>query len=159
MIEIRVEAPDLPGIEQWPQRMQWAVSRLLAREAEEVARDFKTEMADQRIAATSLLINSVRADKIDEQTWSIGPHVAYASYVLDGRRPGGMMPPFQRIADWLKTKRGSSSPRAAWAVARAIQQRGIKGRDYLTPVAARAVARLETRAPAAIQTAMTGDVD
>ena len=158
MIEIRVEAPDLPLIERWPPRLQWAIQRLIAREAEETARDFKTEMADQGLAATSLIINSVKADQVDEYNWRVGPHVEYARYVLEGRRPGGKLPPWRAIADWLKVKRLDSSPRAAWAVARAIRQRGIKGRDYVTPVVKRTRDRLAERAPAAIAEAMTGDV-
>lgn len=158
MIEIKIDAPDLPIIQQWSPRLHWAVARLIAREAEETARDFKTEMADQGIAATSLMINSVKADKADDLTWRVGPHVEYARYVLEGRRPGGKLPPWRSIADWLKVRRMDASPRAAWAVARAIQRRGIKGRDYVTPVVQRTRERLAARAPAAIAAALNGDV-
>lgn len=158
MIEIKIDAPDLPNIERWPQQLRWGLARLIAREAEEAARDFKREMADQGIAATSLMINSVKADLVDDLTWRVGPHVEYARYVLEGRRPGGKLPPWRPIADWLKVKRMNASPRAAWAVARAIQRRGIKGRDYVTPVVQRTRERLAARAPAAIAAAMNGDV-
>lgn len=51
-----------------------------------------------------------------------------------------------------------SSRAAAWAVARAIQRRGIKKRDYLTPVVNRTRDRLAARAPAVISEALTGHV-
>lgn len=158
MIEVKIEAPDLPIIQQWTPRLHWAVARLIAREAEETARDFKQEMADQGIAATSLMINSVKADRVDDLTWRVGPHVEYARYVLEGRRPGGKFPPWQKIADWLRVRRMDSSRSAAWAVARAIQRRGIKKRDYLTPVVNRTRDRLAARAPDVISEALTGHV-
>lgn len=159
MIEIRLDAPDLPRIERWPQQLRWGVSRLIARETEEAARDFKAEMANQGMAATSLMINSVKADKIDDLSWRAGPHVGYARYVLEGRRPGAKMPPWRSIADWLRVKHLDSSPRAAWAVARAIRRRGIKARDFATPVLKRTQTRLIERGPAAISAALNGGGD
>ena len=159
MIEIRVEAPELGRLTELPDNLRWALGRLLAREAEEAARDLKGELARQRIAATSLLINSVKADRANDLAWRIGPHVEHARYVLDGRKPGGKMPPWRAILDWMKVRRLGSDRAAAWAIARSIQRRGIEGRDYLTPVADRAAKRLETRGPAALAEALgRGDV-
>jgi len=117
----------------------------------------KSEMAGQRIAATSLLINSVAADRVDPLTWQVAPHVGYARYVLDGRRPGWRLPPPQKILDWMRVKRIGADRSTAWAIARAIQRRGIKGRDYLTPTATRAAARLQDRVGDAISEVL-GDV-
>lgn len=159
MIEIRVDAPELGRLTHLPRNLRWALSRLLAREAEASARDMKGELAQQRIAATSLLINSVKADALDELTWQIGPHVEYDRYVLEGRQPGGKQPPWRAILDWMKVKRLGSDRASAWAIARAIQRRGIKGRNYLAPVADRTARRLETRGAAVVDEAIgRGDV-
>ncbi len=156
MIDIRLDAPELGRLTELPQHLRWALARLLAREAQEAARDMKGELARQRIAATSLLINSVKADELSELAWRVGPHVDYARHVLEGRKPGGKMPPWRAIRDWMKVKRLGSDRAAAWAVARSIQRRGIRGRDYLTPVATRAAQRLETRGAAVIAEALGG---
>lgn len=156
MIDVHLEIPSEFPLDRLPQELRWALQRLVARQAEEAARDMKGEMALQGIAATSLLINSVKADQIDEDTWRVAPHVEYARYVLEGRRPGGRMPPWRAIADWLKVKRLGSDRAAAWAVARAIQQRGIKARDYLTPVANRTETRLQTAGSAMIAQVLGG---
>lgn len=156
MIEIRLDAPELARLGQLPESLRWALQRLIAREAEEAARDMKQEMAQQRLAATSLLINSVKADQVDDLTWQVAPHVAYARYIHDGRKPGGKMPPWRAILDWMKVKRLGNSRAAAWVVARAIQRRGIRPRDSLTPVAERTETRLRQRAATILQDALPG---
>lgn len=156
MIEIRIDAPELNRLEQMPQRLHWALARFIAREAHEAAREMKTEMAQQHLAATSLLINSVQATELDPLTWRVGPHVAYARYLLEGRKPGGKMPPWRAILDWLKVKRLGFDRQTAWAVARAIQRRGIKPRDYLTPVGTRTAARVQSQGLAVVQSALGG---
>lgn len=157
MINIQLDFPDRDRLAQAPERLRWALGRYIAREAQESARDMKQEMARQRIAATSLLINSVQASALGPLAWRAGPQVAYARYVLEGRKPGGGMPPWQSIMDWLKTKRLGFDRQTAWAVARAIQRRGIRARDYLTPVVERTAARIEMRAVVTIQAALDGD--
>lgn len=158
MIQIEMQRDDATraALDQMPERLQWALQRLLAREAEEAARTMKQTLADQGAAATSLLINSVRADQTDPLEWRIGPHVAYARYVLEGRRPGGKMPPWRAILDWMKVKRLGNDRASAWAIARAIQRRGIKPRDYLTPVAEHVAARLRDQGVTAIRAALVG---
>ena len=137
-------------------RLPWGLQQLLAREAQWAARDMKQELAQQRIAATSLLINSVRADPVDPLEWRVGPHVAYARYVLAGRKPGGQMPPWRAILDWMKVRRIGNDRATAWAIARAIQRRGIRARDYLTPVAERVNARLLDAGVTVVTTAFDG---
>lgn len=156
MIEIRLDAPWLSDLTQMPEALRWALQRFISREAEEAARDMKQEMAQQGLAATSLLINSVKADPVDDLTWQVAPHVAYARYLHEGRKPGGKMPPWRAIQDWMKVKRLGTSRAAAWAVARAIQRRGVRSRDFLTPVAERTAERLRQRAPAALNEALPG---
>lgn len=144
-IEMRVETAGLKGLAGGSAGLRWALGRLIATEADKAARDMKDELARQGIAATSLLIESVKADAVDELTWIVGPHVNYARFVLEGRKPGARLPPWQSIADWLRVRQRPSDRASAWAVARAIQRRGVKGRDYLTPVARRVLERLERR--------------
>lgn len=155
-LDVRFDDTGLRALDALPERISWALQRLLAREAEMAARDMKQEMARQKIAATSLLINSVRADPITPLEWRVGPHVAHARYVLEGRKPGGKMPPWRAIQDWMKVKRLGGDRASAWAIARAIQRRGIKPRDYLTPVADRVAARLREQGATAIGAALTG---
>lgn len=155
-MDVRFDDAGLKNLAAAPERIPWALQRLLAREAETAARDMKQEMAQQKIAATSLLINSVRADPIDPLEWRVGPHVAYARSVLEGRKPGGKMPPWRAIQDWMKTRRLGTDRASAWAIARAIQRRGIKARDYLTPVADRVAARLRDQGATVVAQALAG---
>lgn len=156
MIQIELQGDGRDALDRMPERIQWALQRLIAREAEIAARDMKQELAYQGAAATSLLINSVRADRVDPLEWRVGPHVAYARYVQEGRKPGGKMPPWRAILDWMKVKRLGNDRASAWAIARAIQRRGIKPRDYLTPVADRVAARLIADAQTDVRVALVG---
>lgn len=156
MIQIDVRFEGAGEIGALPEHLRWALQRLIAREAEQTARDMKQEMARQRIAATSLALNSVRADPVDPLEWHVGPHVAHARYVLEGRRPGGKMPPWRAIRDWMKVKRLGDSRASVWAIARAIQRRGIRPRDFMTPVAERLIGRLRERGATAVDDALRG---
>lgn len=155
-IDVQLDRAGLEALDGVAERIPWALQRLLGREAELAARDMKEEMARQKIASTSLMINSVRADAINPLTWQVGPHVAHARYVLEGRKPGGRMPPWRAIQDWMKVRRLGSDRASAWAVARAIARRGIKPRDYLTPVADRITARLVDSGATVVSAAMEG---
>lgn len=160
MIQIELQGDRTrASLDQMPEQLQWALQRLIAREAETAARDMKQTLADQGAAATSLLINSVRADQVNPLEWRVGPHVAYARYVLEGRKPGGKLPPWRAIQDWMKVKRMGNDRASAWAIARAIQRRGIKPRDYLTPVADQVAARLADQGAAVIGVALAGGRD
>jgi hypothetical protein len=150
MIDVRFDTSELPRLTAMPQKLHWALARAVARTAQEGAVDMKQELARQRIAARSTLINSVKADKVDDLSWTLGPHVSYARAVFEGRQPGGKMPPWQAIQDWAKARRIGSDRGTAWAIARSIQRRGIRGRDYVTPVVDRARARLAELGAAAI---------
>lgn len=150
MIDVRFDTSELPRLAEMPQKLHWALARAVARTAQEGAVEMKQELARQRIAARSTLINSVKADKVDDLTWTLGPHVSYARAVFEGRKPGGKMPPWQAIQDWAKARRIGSDRGTAWAIARSIQRRGIRGRDYVTPVVDRARARLADLGAAAI---------
>lgn len=149
MIEVRFESSALPRLTEMPKKLRWALARAVSRTAQEGAVDMKQEAARQRIAARSTLINSIKADQVDDLSWTLGPHVNYARAVFEGRKPG-KMPPLQAIQDWAKAKRIGADRGTAWAIARAIGRRGIRGRDYVTPVVNRARARLTDLGAAAL---------
>lgn len=154
MITIRLDPNPLPRLQQMSDGLRWALERAISRTAQEGAVFMKQELARQRLAATSLLINSVAAEATEEPlTWRFGPHVEHGWWVYQGRRPGGKMPPIQAIRDWVRVKRLSNDPRLAWAVARKIQQQGTPARDYVTPTLAFAQQRLQLHAVAALQDA------
>jgi hypothetical protein len=150
MMEIRFDTSELPRLEAMPKKLHWALARAVWTVAEKGAVDMKQELARQRISARSTLIDSVKADKVDDLTWTLGPHVSYARAVFEGRKPGGRMPPWQAIQQWAKDRQIGSDGGTAWAIARAIQRRGIRGRDYVTPVVDRARARLADLGAAAV---------
>lgn len=150
MIEIRLDESQLQRLNAMPQKLRPALARVISRGAQEGAADMKQELARQRIAARSTLINSVKADRVDDLTWKFGPHVNYARAVWEGRRPGAAMPPWRAILDWMKVKRIGSDRKTAWAIARSIGRRGIKGKDYVTPVYDRTAGRLLATATDAI---------
>lgn len=63
-------------------------------------------------------------------TTTVGTNVPYARTMNYGRTPGAKMPPVSAIAEYLRSK--GKDPKAAFAVARSIAQRGIKGDHFLT---------------------------
>lgn len=141
MIIIEPNADDLERLRQMPESLVWALERLIARTAQETAVFMKNELARQRLAATSQLINSVNAEPAGLLMWKVGPKAQHGWWVFQGRRPGGKLPPIGAIRDWVRVRR-VGDPRIAWAVARKIQQRGLAARDYLTPTVAFAQQRL-----------------
>ena len=152
MIRIALSGNAQRAFDQMPEQLEWALERVISRTAQEGAAFMKQELARQRLAATSLLTNSVAAESVGPLAWRFGPHVEYGFYVYQGRRPGGRMPPIQAIRDWMQTKRVGND-QIAWAIARKIQQRGIPARDYVTPTIAFTQQRLETLAEQAVQDA------
>lgn len=69
------------------------------------------------------------AHQVDPATFpkhaEVGTNTSYAKAVHDGR-PRGIMPPVSALEGWAKRHRMS-----AWAVAKAIEQRGIPARPFL----------------------------
>lgn len=105
MIQITLSGDAQRALEQMPEQLTWALERAISRTAQEGAVFMKQELARQRLAATSLLINSVAAEAVEPLTWRFGPHVEHGWYVYQGRRPGGRMPPLAAIRDWVRVKR------------------------------------------------------
>lgn len=146
MIEIRLEPNPIPRFGRVPEKMLWALEKAVSTTAQEGAAEMKRELAGQRLAATSLLINSVTAEPVEPGVWKFGPKVEHGWWVYQGRRPGGKLPPVQPILDWMRVKRIGADRDQAWAIARSIQRQGIPPRDYVTPVAAFAIQRLQLHA-------------
>lgn len=150
----------IAALQALPADLRWALERARGRLAEEAARDMRRELRARDAMAFSTLVNSVRADRVDDDEHRVGPHVQHAAYVFFGRRPGGRRPPMQPILDWVRVRRlgGAGNPaRLAWAIARSIQRRGIRGRDYLTPVRERMQPRARELAVAAVNDAARGN--
>lgn len=141
MILIQPRPEDLARFRDLPESLIWALERMISTTAGETAAFMKQELARQKLAATSLLINSVNAQPVDSMTWTVGPRAAHGRWVFEGRRSGGTLPPIGAIQDWVRVRR-LGDPRIAWAIARKIQQRGIPPRDYLSPTIAFAQQRL-----------------
>lgn len=124
-----VDASALRFLQRLSPRIVRTLERRMARGAEETAREMKREAPK----ASSLLTNSIKADQLEPLRWWVGPHVRHALYVHRGRRPGGKMPPLQRILDWVRiVLRPPANKRreTAFLVARKIRNRGIKPNQF-----------------------------
>ncbi|MCP5197310.1 MAG: hypothetical protein H6974_11065 [Gammaproteobacteria bacterium] len=152
MIDITLRGDARQALAEMPGQLHSALEQVISRSAEEGAVFMKQELARQRLAATSQLINSVAAEAVGPLAWRFGPHVEYGFYLYQGRRPGGRMPPLQAIRDWVQTKRLGNA-RIAWAIARKISQRGAPARDFVTPTVAFTAQRLHTLAEQAVRDA------
>jgi len=100
------------------------LDRSLARGAQATAREMKREAPK----AETVLANSIKADQQTRLSWFVGPHVAHGLYVERGRRPGGRMPPLQKIMDWTRVVLRPSPAEqrnVAFRVARKIARQGI----------------------------------
>jgi hypothetical protein len=84
--------------------------------------------------SSSELVNSIKADKVDDSTWDIGPHTAYARYVEDGVKPGGKgLPRFfdpaaKSVVDWLQRTAFKGQHKGGMAT-RALQSQETELRD------------------------------
>jgi hypothetical protein len=66
---------------------------------------------------------------IEVYTGRISSDLVYAPVMEGGRRPGARQPPVDAIAPWVEAKLGSDV--SAYAVARSIGRKGVRGRHYL----------------------------
>lgn len=138
MLDARVSRTDLGRIHALPERLDWAARRLVSRAAQEGAREMKIEAPK----AFSTLANSVKADYLSPLSRWVGPHVAYARWVEEGRGPG-TPPPFQPLLDWVRLKLGANDPeRTARNLQHAIARRGVPAQPFVAPTAEWIVARL-----------------
>lgn len=106
-----------------------AVKTALTRSGIPMAR---AETLRREIVATSKFLNA----------WAVEPRSGgyaltnlspEAGFIRWGRRPG-KMPPIRAIMAWVAIKFGKAGPEgrsAAWAIAKKIAERGLRGRDVL----------------------------
>lgn len=94
------------------------------------AGEIQRQISDLDLVATRALLRSVAVRRVQPWRWEVGPTVAYAIYADQGRRPG-RQPPVAAIAAWMRAKGLGDWRRGAWAIARAIAQRGVRPRRYM----------------------------
>lgn len=119
-----------PQLQTLPTRLQTA----LRAAHEETGRDLVSEVRQQIIGAGALasfsLLRSVTKqfeERGAAQAWLVGSDLAYAPFVEEGRKPG-KSPPVLAIVKWMAIKGIDGGRGTAFAIARAIGKRGIKGR-------------------------------
>lgn len=84
--------------------------------------------------ATSALVKSIKADKVDALAYEIGPHVDYAPFVEDGVKAGGKgLPRFfdpasKSVVEWLQRTAFGGQHKAGMAT-RALQSAETELRD------------------------------
>lgn len=141
-IDIRIRDEALQRyLRQFPDRAEGALDLALQRLAMEAARELRRDAPK----AFSTLTQSIKDDKIGDLEYEAGPHVAYAEFVVQGRQPGGRMPPLSAIADWVRVRQLGTPGKErslAWAIARKIATQGTPPNDFQTPV----FERMEPRA-------------
>lgn len=136
----------------------------------------------------SALTNSVREERVSDEEWLVRPTVAYAKWVVHGRKPGKGLPRFFDLATggvqgWLDRRlmdarravnpkyrraRIGSGRRTAeelelrdryWALSRAIKARGIKPDPFIERTAAAVAPDVRAALRAAAARAVAGRGD
>lgn len=133
-----------------PEVMRRHVDGGLEEAAQYVAREAKRRAPKFQ----STLTNSIRAERVTEGlrpdvlAWQARTGVNYARYVEEGIGPMLNSPPgfSNGLLEWLKAKFSPADEKALqdlyWAVAFAIQRRGIKPRPYMAPAMQASEARV-----------------
>ena len=126
-------------------------------ELERLAQEAVNFMRMQAPKWRSTLTNSIRADKVSDHEWSIGPGVDYGRAVEEGRGPGKGLPRWSDpaaadIVAWLTTKVFVGRRRARRTSMKAVNEnlelrdryeglawhvrhRGVKAQPYVRPTA------------------------
>ena len=136
--EVAPSRPLLQGLRRAPDEVFAGVDWALRRAALEGSR----LMREHAPKAETTLTLSIRPQRLGPMEERFGPTVEHGRYVAEGTAggPGRGMPPIEAIEDWIRVRRitprnDDYSPRdLAWAIARAIQQRGTRAQDFVTPV-------------------------
>src|SRR5262252_1899371 len=107
-------------------------------------------LAPQDTRRLSGSINNQITGTFPSLVGEVGPDVRYGRFVEFGRRAGARMPPVDALLGWVQ--RHFHAPRArvtqntlrgeAFALARAIQRRGIPPRPFMLPAYQRNEARI-----------------
>lgn len=105
--------------------------------------------------ASGSLIKSLKYE-VREALGELFLHIEAADhgvFVENGRRPGGKMPPVDRISEWCRIK--GIPERAAWPIARSIWRFGIPPTPFWGPV----MNRLDERMAADLEKATALDLE
>lgn len=117
-----------------PQRLARHMRRAIMRSLQEMARDEKREAPKGQ----STLVNSIKADMVDDFEGTAGPHVDYARMVEEKTDPQGV-PPERSILDWIQVKHiEPNDPEMdqedlAYVIARSIAAKGTAPHPYRQP--------------------------
>ncbi len=142
-----------------PEVMSRHVDEALEAGAQYVAREAK------RGAPTfqSTLVNSIRAERVPEAlppgvlAWQARTGVNYARYVEEGIGPMLNSPPGMSngLLEWIRAKFAPENDEALvriyWAVAFAIQRRGVKPRPFMAPAMEASEARVRQMVRQSVQ--------
>ena len=134
-VEIKIGRRDLTKVS--GAREARALRSEMAREGHAVAREIATEA--RRLAPSDLgRLRSATRPGVriagDVVTPLVSIDVPYAANVELGRRPGARMPPPSALVGWVRRNlglTGRAARSAAFAIARKIGRRGIRGRKML----------------------------
>ncbi|MBA1147426.1 HK97 gp10 family phage protein [Ectothiorhodospiraceae bacterium WFHF3C12] len=158
MFQISLRGDELVerALRQAPDELLREVDWALQRGAQEVAREERRDVAK----ATSQTANSIYPEKTGPLEYTVAPHTDYAPHIERGTDgPYRGMPPVQSILDWVKTvgitprDPGDSLEDVAWAIARAIGERGTPAQPFVEPV--RDSAALQLRIAELVETGKT----
>lgn len=142
-----------------PEVMTRHVDGALEQGAQYVAREAKRRAPKFQ----SNLVNSIRAEKVPEAlppgvlAWQARTGVNYARYVEEGIGPMLSHPPgiANGLLEWVRAKFAPENDKAlsriAFAVAFAIQRRGIRPRPYMAPAMEASEARVRQWMRQAVQ--------
>lgn len=120
-----------PNLETLPARLTKALQVAHETSARELVNEVRQQIVGAGAVATFSLLRSVTKqfeERGAAQAWLVGSDLAYAPFVEYGRKPG-KQPPVEAILKWLAIRGIQPGTRGqAFAIARAIGKRGIKGR-------------------------------
>lgn len=133
------------------------LEQALSAELADIAQHAAVLMKNRAPKFRSMLTNSIHAEKTGELEWSVGPGVAYALPVEEGRKPGKGLPRWSDpeaadIKAWLTSKAFAGRRRARKNTTGALQENlelrdryeglswhvrhfGVKAQPFVGPVA------------------------
>jgi len=111
--------------------MSVAISQIVAR----MARSAKLKAPK----AFSILTNSIKSKRLNAFTGQVTAATDYASFVEEGRKPGGKMPPLSAINDWIKVSQiepnnpDMSDDDLSFVIRRSIAIKGTRPQPFMQP--------------------------
>jgi len=119
-------------LKQLPDTIEQGAAIGIARGAAIVHREVVKAVREVGAVASTDLIESITVSPITIGvtgiTGTVSSDKEYAAVVEEGRRPGGRMPPRDRILEWMVYKGLEPTESGAYLIARKIARDGIAGR-------------------------------